>query len=66
MDRFNHSEAGEWEGRLVKIDDKTRLKIETLSIEISQEMGKIEAHFRKINELMNDMVSIIEDYNSGP
>ncbi len=49
----------------MKIDDKTRLKIETLSIEISQEKGKIEAHFRKINELMNDMVSIIEDCNSG-
>ena len=50
----------------MKINDEDRLKIETLSIEISQEMGKIEAHYRKINELMNDMVSIIEDYNSGP
>ena len=65
MDRFDNGKAREREGRLVKIDDKTRLKIETLSIEISQEMGKIEAHFRKINELMNDMVSIIEDCNSG-
>ncbi len=61
MDRFDNGKAGEWEDRPVKLNDETRLKIEELSIEISQEMGKIEAHFRKINELKADIMSIIDD-----
>ncbi|KKK61875.1 hypothetical protein LCGC14_3009950 [marine sediment metagenome] len=49
----------------MEIDDKTKFKIEELSIEISQEAGKIEAHLRKMSELTADMVSIIDDYDSG-
>lgn len=50
----------------MKIDNATKNKIEILSIEISQEMGKIEAHFRNINELKAEIMTIIDDYDSDP
>lgn len=49
----------------MKIDDETKIKIESLFIDMSQVIGKIEAYHRDIEELKAEIMEIIENYESG-